>query len=82
MTADTMDVKVLIGWTENIRIDFPNPHAIGYGTGKYLHADYYTSEINEDFMQINAGWAGGNDYEREVIFRTGTSTKQQHEYHV
>ena len=63
--ADTMDVMVLIGWTENIRIDFPNPHAIGYGPAN-THTDYYT-EINEHFLQINAGWAGGNDYERGVI---------------
>ena len=63
--ADTMDVIVLIGWTENIRIDFPNPHAIGYGPAN-TDTDYYT-KINEHFLQINAGWAGGNDYERKVI---------------
>ena len=61
----SMDVMVLIGWTENIRIDFPNPHAIDYKQAN-PHAHYYT-KINEHFMQINAGWAGGNDYEREVI---------------
>lgn len=63
--ADTMDVMVLIGWTENIRIDFPNPHNIDYKQANPA-AHRYT-EINEQFMQINAGWAGGNDYEREVI---------------
>jgi len=63
--ADTMDVKVLIGWTETTRIDLPNPHAIGYAPANTA-ADYYT-KINEDFLQINAGWAGGNDYEKDVI---------------
>lgn len=63
-TAD-MDVMVLIGWTENIRIDFPNPHRIDYAAAN-PNADYYT-HINEYFMQINAGWPGGNEFERKVI---------------
>ena len=63
-TAD-MDVMVLIGWTENIRIDFPNPHRIDYASAN-TNTDYYTP-INEYFMQINAGWAGGNDFERKEI---------------
>jgi|TARA_B110000977_G_scaffold169704_1_gene219843 hypothetical protein len=63
--AESMDVMVLVGWSENIRIDFPNPFPIDYKQAN-LHADYYTS-VNQDFMQINAGWAGGNDFERENI---------------
>ena len=64
--ADTMDVMVLIGWSENIRLDYPNePGTIDYKQANPA-AHYYT-EINEHFMQINAGWAGGTDYERSVI---------------
>ena len=61
-----MDVMVLIGWSENIRIDYPNaPGSIDYKQAN-PSAHYYT-DINEHFMQINAGWPGGTDYEREVI---------------
>jgi len=60
-----MDVMVLIGWTENIRIDFPNPYNVDYKCAN-PDADYYC-EANEDFLQINAGWPGGNEYEKSVI---------------
>lgn len=65
--STTMDVMVLFGWTEAIRIDFPDTYTPGID---YLSAntaaDYY-SKINERFLQINAGWAGGADWEKEVI---------------
>lgn len=60
-----MDVMVLIGWSENIRLDCTNPHAIDFKQAN-TSADYYT-EINEHFLQINAGWLGGNEYEKSVI---------------
>ena len=65
---ETMDVMVLIGWSENIRLDFPNDKQIGTIDYKQANpAAHYYTKINEYFLQINAGWAGGNAWEKQTI---------------
>jgi hypothetical protein len=62
---ETMEVFVLIAWTETIRIDYPSPFIVDYST-ENTSADFYT-KVTEQFMQINAGWPGIQEQEKEII---------------
>ena len=63
--SDTMDLFVLVSWTEATRIDLPVPYHIDY---KFAapSVDYYT-DVNERFLQINAGWVGYTSYEQSIV---------------
>jgi hypothetical protein len=61
----TMDVFVLIAWSEAIRIDYPSPFRVDY-TDQNSTADFYTA-VTENFMQINAGWPGVSDEEKTIV---------------
>jgi hypothetical protein len=60
-----MDLMVVIGWTESIRIDFPYPEQMDYQSGSPF-AEYFVPE-NNHFLQINAGWPGGTELEQQII---------------
>lgn len=63
--AEVMDVSCLVAWSESTRIDLPVPYVVDYKFAAPA-ADYYT-DINEGFLQINAGWPGGTDWEKSII---------------
>jgi hypothetical protein len=61
----SMDVQVLVAWTESSRIDFPYSDRMDYKSANTC-ASFYT-EITDYFLQINAGWPGINEKEKQVI---------------
>lgn len=63
--ADTMEVYVCVGWTESTRIDFPSPFVVDYRSNNPA-VEFYCEHTSE-FLQINSGWRGNNDVEKEVI---------------
>ena len=56
---------VLVGYTELTRIDFPSPYPIWYEEMNPA-VDWYNGYMDQ-FMQLNSGWHGANDIERELI---------------
>lgn len=62
---ESMDVFVCVGWTESIRVDCPSPYQINYRDWN-ASVDHYTDDHN-NFLQVNAGWAGNNYAEQRII---------------
>lgn len=63
--ANTMDVFVIVGWTESCRMEIPCEE------GKYYNesnkdASWYDTEANL-FNRVIFGWAGGTDHEKEIF---------------
>lgn len=50
-TPETMDVAVLVAWTEGLRMDIPYSPKLDYSNPG---SDWYTYE-NQNFLQVNAG---------------------------
>lgn len=63
--ADSMDVFVLICWTESTRMEVPWDRKIWFGKHKPFN-DYHAS-TGEDFNRINLGWPGVDPEEKIFI---------------
>jgi hypothetical protein len=62
---DTMNVSVLVSWSEPIRMEIPGSHLYDYKTAN-PYADWF-DETQNQYMKVIIGWNGGSDYEKRVI---------------
>lgn len=63
---ETMDVYVIVGWTESSRIEIPALHRPSdYHSGNPA-TEWYDSSANS-YLRINYGWEGHDSYEKEVV---------------
>jgi|TARA_R110000822_G_scaffold264850_1_gene388887 hypothetical protein len=60
----TMNVNVLIGWTEPTRLEIPSMSHRNYESAT-TNADWYDKSAN-DYYRIIIGWDGGDDEERSA----------------
>jgi hypothetical protein len=63
--ADSMNLFVLVSWTESSRMEIPSKQLTWY-EGANLSADW-SSETSKYFLRINQGWAGGDGYEKRTV---------------
>lgn len=64
--SETMDVFVVIGWTESSRLEVPAQDRPGdYHSGN-PHIHWYDSAANS-FYRLNFGWKGNSAYEKTMI---------------
>ena len=61
----SMEVSVLVSWSEPIRMEVPGIHRYDYKTAN-PHVDWFDETQNQD-MKVIIGWNGGADYEKSVI---------------
>lgn len=64
--SETMDVFVIIGWTESSRLDVPAQDRPGDYFSGNPHCQWYDPSVNS-FYRINYGWQGHTAYEKETI---------------
>jgi len=57
----TMDVNVLVCWSEAIRIEIPGEHPRNYHDS-VTHSDWFDSSA-EDYYRVIIGWDGGDEEE-------------------
>lgn len=62
---NSMDVFVLVAWTESARMEIPIGHTCNYRLANL--ASPWTSNFENHYMRINLGWDGGSDYEQKLI---------------
>jgi hypothetical protein len=62
---DTMEVFVVVGWTESTRIEIPSDRPHWYNDMNKSSDWFPTSAIN--YLRINQGYPGANDWERELV---------------
>jgi hypothetical protein len=76
--ASTMDVFVLVGWSESIRVeapvDWPTPYEMWNGA-----ADWFTA-TSRDYLRVNMGWKGTDARELDIIARTQEFMAQNETY--
>jgi len=63
---DTMDVFVIIGWTESTRMEVPAKKRACYYNEGNSASPWFDSSSNS-FFRINFGWHGNTDDEKEMI---------------
>lgn len=59
----TMDLRVLVAWTESTRVEAPWDQPVNYAR---VHADW-KSEVDPDFLRINLGYPGFHDDEKILV---------------
>lgn len=64
-SAATMDVRVLIAWTESSRMEVPS-HRVSWYDQHNPHGDW-CSTAGRKYWRINMGWPGFDPEEKEVI---------------
>jgi hypothetical protein len=64
---DTMDLFVLVAWTESSRIDMPMDRITWHET--WNPASDYISKSARDYIRINLGYKGSDEGEKVVISR-------------
>lgn len=62
----TMDVYVIVGWTESSRMEVPAKHHPSDFHSGNPSIDWYDSSANS-YLRINYGWEGGDQYEKAII---------------
>jgi hypothetical protein len=62
---ETMEVFVVIGWTECTRMDLPSGHDVDHDSNN-IAVDYFTKSTKR-FLQINSGWEGFTPYEKSIM---------------
>jgi len=65
--SNTMEVFVVVGWTESIRIEVPSEREHWYE--KHCTNWDFFSETGRYYWRINMGWEGGDPEEKELIPR-------------
>jgi hypothetical protein len=63
---ETMDVYVIVGWTESSRIEVPATHRPSDFHSGNPSIEWYDSSANS-YLRINYGWEGSGSYEKEII---------------
>jgi hypothetical protein len=63
--SETMDVMVLISWTESSRMEIPSEDIRWYG--ELEKAADWLSTTHCNFLRINHGWQGNSAYEKKII---------------
>jgi hypothetical protein len=63
---DTMDVYVIVGWTESSRLEIPAKHRPSDFHSGNPSIEWYDSSANS-YLRINYGWAGSTDFEKSTI---------------
>ena len=63
---ETMDVYVIVGWTESSRIEIPALHRPSHYHSGNPATEWYDSSANS-YLRINYGWGGHDSYEKEVV---------------
>jgi hypothetical protein len=64
--ADTMEVSVVVSWTESSRLEVGVERGYGYNTeGGSPNADWFDPTANS-YYRVNFGWTGGDDYEKAI----------------
>lgn len=62
---ETMDVMVLVSWTESTRMEIPAVDIHWYGDLE--KAADWSSSTQCNFMRANLGWEGGTPYEKKAL---------------
>jgi hypothetical protein len=64
--SETMDVYVIIGWTESSRLEIPaTDRPSDFHSGNPF-IEWYDSSANS-YLRINYGWEGSGSYEKSII---------------
>lgn len=63
--ATTMEVFVLVAWTESTRMEIPDTNICWYER-RDPHADWYAAS-SRHFKRLNQGYKGGNAEEKEMM---------------
>lgn len=63
---DTMDVYVIVGWTESSRLEIPAKHRPSDFHSGNPSIEWYDSSANS-YLRINYGWEGSTDFEKSII---------------
>jgi hypothetical protein len=63
--SDTMEVKVLVAWTESTRMDVPVERITWYEN--WNQGSDYVSKASRDYIKVNLGYSGSDNEEREII---------------
>lgn len=63
---ETMDVYVIIGWTESSRMELPAKHRPSDFYSGNPTIEWYDSSANS-YIRINYGWLGFDEYEKNII---------------
>lgn len=62
---DTMDLKVLIAWTESTRLDVPMNRSTWYE--HWNTASDYVSKVSREYIKVNLGYKGLDTEEKDII---------------
>lgn len=62
---ETMDVYVLVSWTESSRMDVPQQRPMDYKYSNRHVSEYFVP--SSYYAQINTGWTGTSDEERDFL---------------
>lgn len=63
--SETMEIFVLVSWTDSTRMEIPWERKTWYADHNPLH-NYHASS-GEDYSRVNLGWAGGDPEEKSFI---------------
>jgi hypothetical protein len=63
---ETMDVYVIVGWTESSRLEIPAKHRPSDFHSGNPSIEWYDSSANS-YLRINYGWEGYGSYEKSII---------------
>lgn len=63
---DTMDVYVIVGWTESSRLEIPAKHRPSDFHSGNPSIEWYDSSANS-YLRINYGWAGADNFEKSIV---------------
>lgn len=62
---EVMDVFVLVSWTESSRLELPVDREIFYS--EMNNSSDWKSKTEQNYLRINQGWAGGDNWEKELL---------------
>lgn len=62
--AETMDVFVIVGWTDSCRVEVPYDEQMYYDSGNPA-IDWYDKTAN-NYLRVLFGWEGTNEKEKEI----------------
>lgn len=63
---DSMDVFVIIGWTESSRLEIPAKHRPSDFHSGNPSIEWYDSSANS-YLRINYGWVGNDSFEKSIV---------------
>lgn len=63
---ETMDVYVIVGWTESSRLEIPAKHRPSDFHSGNPAVDWYDSSSNS-YLRINYGWVGSDAFEKSIV---------------